>query len=43
MNALDPRDVQALGFSLLHFVWQGMLADLGYPRLEVPKLLALRA
>ena len=24
MNALDPRDVQALGFSLLHFVWQGM-------------------
>ena len=23
MSALDPRDVQALGFSLLHFVWQG--------------------
>ena len=20
---LDPRDVQALGWSLLHFVWQG--------------------
>jgi beta-lactamase regulating signal transducer with metallopeptidase domain len=23
MSALDPRDVQALGFSLLHFIWQG--------------------
>lgn len=24
MTPLDPRDVQALGLSLLHFVWQGM-------------------